>query len=65
MKYEVPIVYRGQLNYIIEAESPAQAAEIARNKFANDDKEDILGNEWESIEKIGEIDLILGKEALN
>lgn len=62
MKYEVPIVYRGQLNYIIDAETPEQAVKIARNKFSNNDKEDILGVEYEEIVRIGSVEPILASK---
>lgn len=57
-KYEVPIVYRGQANFIVEAASAEEAAEKARTKFRSGDAADELGNEWEGIERVGEIEEI-------
>lgn len=59
MRYEVPIVYRGQSNYIVEAVSKADAKKKARTCFNNGHKPDELGNEWEEIERIGEITEVL------
>jgi hypothetical protein len=55
MMYEVPIVYRGQSNYIVEADSPEEAERIAKNRYHAADPPDELGNEWEEIERIGEV----------
>lgn len=52
MKYEIPIIYRGQVNFIVEAESPEKALEIATQRFNNGDTPDVLGNEWEQIEMV-------------
>jgi hypothetical protein len=57
-KYEVPIVYTGQCNFIVEASSPDEAREIASSMFNEGERPDILGNEWERIERIGEIEPI-------
>jgi hypothetical protein len=54
-KYEVPIVYRGQCNYVIEAVSANDAEVKARAMFANGDAPDTLGNEWETIERVGDV----------
>lgn len=55
MKYEVPIVYRGQSNFIVEASSAEEAERIARERFELDAPADILGNEWEEVERVGVI----------
>ena len=55
MKYEVPIVYVGLSNFIVEASSPKEAEMKARERFANGDSPDVLGNESENIEIIGVI----------
>lgn len=57
-KFEIPIVYRGQCNYIVEANTEAQAMTLANERFMNGDPPDELGNEWEEIERWGEIRLI-------
>lgn len=44
--FEVPIIYKGQINYIIEAESQDEAQSIACAKFNNNDKGDIPVVEW-------------------
>jgi hypothetical protein len=54
-KYEVPIIYVGLSNFIVEAETEEQAREKARLKFRGGEQPDVLGNEWEEIERIGEI----------
>jgi hypothetical protein len=53
MKYIVPIVYRGQSNFAVEAETPADAAEEARRLFKGGEPPTECGNEWEDIERIG------------
>lgn len=56
--YEVPIVYKGQINYIIEAESDIEAETIARAKFDNGDRGSVPVIEYEKIDRIGDIDKI-------
>jgi hypothetical protein len=53
--YEVPIVYRGQSNFLVLAESPERAAELAEESFKKGKTPDTLGNEWEEIERIGNV----------
>ena len=53
-RYEVPIYYRGLSNYIVDAENEEEAMRLAKIRFANGD-EDVLGNEFETIEKYGDI----------
>ena len=55
MKYEVPIIYRGQVNYIVEANSPEDARQKADERFKKGEPANILGNEWEEVEEFGEI----------
>jgi hypothetical protein len=54
MQYCVPVVYRGQDNFIVEADSPEEAKTKAEAAFKNGDEPDVCGNEWEEVEKIGE-----------
>jgi len=54
-KFEVPIVYRGQSNYIVFALDKEGAERRARDRFDSGDKPDDLGNEWEEIERVGDI----------
>lgn len=54
-KYEVPVIYRGQINYIVKANSKEEAEEIARVLYRGDTPGDTLGNEWEVIDKLGEV----------
>lgn len=61
MKFEVPIIYRGQSNYIVNARNKKHAEELALSKFYDGDDGVILGNEWESVEKIGKITKILNE----
>ena len=53
--YEVPMIYRGLANFIVSAETQEEAEKIARSKFTNGDQPDMLGNEAEEIERVGEI----------
>jgi hypothetical protein len=53
--WEVPIVYRGQVNYLIPAPTAESAREIAERCFKGGIAGDALGNEWEEIERIGTI----------
>ena len=54
MKYEVPVLYRGQCNFIVEADSPTEAQEVAGARFKDGIAPDVLGNEWEEVDRIGE-----------
>jgi hypothetical protein len=54
-RFEVPIVYKGQCNFIVEASSIEEAENIAEEMFNNGDRPDKLGNEWEKIDRIGEV----------
>lgn len=54
-RWEVPIVYKGQINYIVAADTAEEAADIAADKFKGNDKADALGNEWEEIETVGAV----------
>jgi hypothetical protein len=59
MKYVVPIIYRGQANYVVEASSFDEAKILAREAFEHgkDTAEEVpLGNEWEEIEKFGTVE---------
>lgn len=56
--FEVPIFYKGFINYIIEAESRDEAQSIACAKFNNNDEGDIPVIECEEIDRIGEIEEI-------
>jgi hypothetical protein len=55
-KYNVPIVYKGQVNYIVEAESVEEAEELAREQWSTGEKPVELGNEWEKIERFGVVE---------
>jgi hypothetical protein len=52
MKYCVYVLYRGTSNYIVEAATPEEAEEKAREEYANGAMPPLLGNEWEEIENI-------------
>ena len=54
MKYEVPVVYRGQCNFIVEANSPHRGPRIGRCPLKNGEAPDELGNEWEEVDRLGE-----------
>lgn len=56
MKYAVALVYRGQSNYIIEADSPEKAKEEAEKQFKDGEPGVNLGNEWEEIDHFGSIE---------
>lgn len=51
--YEVPVVYKGQSDFIVSATSPEQAEQIARAMFNNN--ENPTREVYEQIERIGEI----------
>ena len=53
--YEVPIVYHGQENFLVQADTPEEAEEIARQKFYNGDNSQFSASE--RIERFGEIEL--------
>lgn len=56
--WEVPIVYKGQVNYIVEAPTAEAASAKAEAQFKGGDSPAPLGNEWETIDHIGEIEEI-------
>jgi hypothetical protein len=56
MKYEVPIIYTGLANFIVEADSPEEAKEKAKLKFNGGEPEDTLGNEWEEFDHFGNVE---------
>ena len=51
-KYEVTVVVKGQVNYIVEASSEEEAEELGQEKYSNNDPATILGNEWQSCENV-------------
>ena len=53
MKFAVPVVFRGQHNYIIDADTPEAAQKMAEEAFKSDVAPDVLGNEWEEEERVG------------
>jgi hypothetical protein len=55
MRYCVPVVIRKQVNYIVEADSVQQARHEARIAFNECDEPAYCGNEWEEIDRIGEV----------
>ena len=57
-KYCVPVYYIGFSNFIVEADSPQQAIEMAEAKFKNGDEPDACGNEFESIDGFGDVELV-------
>lgn len=44
-KYEVTIVFKGQVNYIVEASSEEEAEELGQQKYSNCESATVLGNE--------------------
>jgi hypothetical protein len=52
-KYEVPIVYRGQCNFIVEADGPSEAISKAIEMFNAGEQPVELGNEWEIFDRAG------------
>ena len=57
-RYVVPVVYRGMDNFIVEADSPAEAKELAEARFNDGEPADEFGNEWEEIERVGDPELL-------
>lgn len=51
-KYCVPIIFRGQDNFIVEAQSPEEATIMAERRFNNGDQPDEFGDEWQEIERV-------------
>lgn len=53
-KFEVTVVYKGQVNYVVEAKDEEEAETLAADSFhqSNPAGQVTLGNEWESIENI-------------
>ena len=51
-KYEVTIVFKGQVNYIVEASSEQEAEELGQEMDHNCDPPTTLGNEWQSCENV-------------
>lgn len=51
-KYEVTIVFKGQINYIVEASSEEEAKELGQEKYYNGEPATIFGNEWQSCENV-------------
>lgn len=51
-KYEVTVVFKGQVNYIVEASSEQEAEELGQEMYHNCDPPTILGNEWQSCENV-------------
>lgn len=56
-KYAVPIIYKGLSTYIVEASSPAEAADKARRLYENADPEEPCSG-WEQVERVGDIEII-------
>jgi len=51
-KYEVTVVFKGQVNYIVEASSEEEAEQLGKDHYSNNDPATILGNEWQSCENV-------------
>lgn len=52
-RYIVPVVFRGQENFEVVAESPEEAKEKAEAAFKGGFAHILLGNEWHEVERIG------------
>jgi hypothetical protein len=55
-KFVVPICYSGLSNFIVEASTKDEALDLASEKFKNGETPEMLGNEYEDIGTIGEIE---------
>jgi hypothetical protein len=51
-KYEVTIVFKGQVNYIVEASSEEEAEELGQQKYSNCDPPTVFGNQWQCCENV-------------
>jgi hypothetical protein len=51
-KYEVCVLYSGQNNYIVEANSAEEAEEVARCRYGAGDNGESLGTEYEEIDRV-------------
>ena len=56
MEFCVPIVVKSMVNYIVEAASVEEAKQLAKQKWENGISPDDCGNEWEVIDRIGDIE---------
>jgi hypothetical protein len=55
-KFCVPVIYSGLSNFIVEADNKEEAETKARELFRGGETPDMLGNEYENVESIGEIE---------
>jgi len=60
--YIVPIIFKGQDNFIVEAGSLREAEDKARSRFNDGDSPDKCGNEWQEIDRIGTIETIPARD---
>ena len=59
MKYAVPIIYKGQSTYIVEAESPEEAEVKARRRYNfGYEPEPMLPSDWQELVRVGDIEEI-------
>lgn len=55
-KYCVPIVYVGLSNFIVEGDSWEDAVSKATDEFNNGGTPELLGNEYERVERVGTVE---------
>jgi hypothetical protein len=53
MKYEVPIIYRGMCNFVVEANRESEAIAKAIEAFNEGIRPDLFGNKWEIFDRAG------------
>ena len=60
MKYIVPVYYTGLDHFIVEASTPEEAVEEARNSFQAGDPPAPTGSEYEDFDHAGEPQYLYG-----
>lgn len=53
--FYVPVLYRGQSNFVIRAKNEEAAKTEAVRRFNEGVEPDICGSEWEIVDRIGDI----------
>ena len=54
MTFSVPIIIRKELTFLVEADTPKEAGQLARQLYDDGDNGIDTGSEWEEFERIGD-----------
>ena len=57
-KYCVPVYFTGMDNFIVEAATPSEARDKARELFNGGEQPDECGNEYHTIDAVGTPELV-------